>query len=189
MAWPDNHPDRQGQEQIPVSSLLPPRPRRASGEPPVKWLVALPVVLLLLLVMRRSQKKSSEPALRLSRPPAPAADRKVENFRLLEGAACIYEEGAYVLKGRLVQVQDSSGSLHFTVQVLRAQGLSDSPDERMHLEASRNLVDHTGQVLHSRQTHWRLYFDRALIERVEEMGRSGADLKGIKRVLLEHQMK
>ena len=163
--------------------------RTASGEPPVKWLIALPVVLLLLLVLRRSQKKSSEPSLRLSRPQAPATGRKLQNLRLLEGAACIYEEGAYVLKGRLVQVQESSGSLHFMVQVLRAQGLSDSPDERMHLEASPNLLDHEGQLLHSRQTHWRLFFDRALIERVEEMGRAGVEIKGIKRVLLEHQMK
>lgn len=155
----------------------------------MKWVIALTVVLLLLLVLKRSQRKSSGPTLRLAPSQTPASGRKLENLRPLEGAVCMYEEGAYVLKGRLVQVHEASGSIHLTVQVLRARGLSDSPDERMHLEASPNLLDHTGQVLHSRQTHWRLFFDRALIEKVEELGRSGTDLKAIKRVLLEHQMK
>jgi len=155
----------------------------------VKWVVALAVVLLLLLFIKRGQKKSGSAGPGAGHPQSPATGRKLQNLKALEGAVCIFEEGDDVLKGRLVQVEESSGAFLFQVQVLRAEGLSDSREERIHLEATPNQLEQTGKLIHCRQTHWRLFFARDLIEKVEQLGRSRTDIKAIKRVLLEHQMK
>jgi len=155
----------------------------------VKWVIALALVLLFLLFLRRNQKKSTSQTPQTGPPKPPSEHRKIQTLKALEGSVCIFEEGASVFKVRLVQIQETSGALLFALQILRAEGLSDSRDERIHLEATPNQLEQTGKVLHSRQAHWRLFFSRDLIEKVEQLGRSGTDIKAIKRVLLEHQMK
>lgn len=152
----------------------------------MKWVLALSVVLLVLLLLKRRSQRSSQPA---PRPAQRLPDSKLRSLKLLEGAVCIYEEGTSVLKGRFLQVEEHSGRLVFVVQTLRAEGLSDLPEERLNLEAPPASVDVSSQLVHARQTHWRLYFQKDLIEKVLELGRSRADMKAIKRVLLEHQMK
>lgn len=157
--------------------------------PPVTWTVALAVVIVLLLVARRKRSSAAPASLRQNPTERPASDRKFASLKALEGAACIYEEGAYILSGRLVQAEESGSDFLLAVKILRAEGLSDFPEERIHLGVSKNQLDVKEKFLHSRQTNWRLFFDRDLIATVLSFGRSGTDHKAIKRVLLEHQMK
>jgi hypothetical protein len=155
----------------------------------MKWVLGLLVVLLVLLALRRSQRKAQGAAPDSSRAPDPSRNRRLQELKSVEGAICIYEEGALVAKGRLLQIREMGTDVVFVVQGLRSQGLPDLPDERLNLEVSWTHLDFSGQLVHSHRTHWRLYFDRGLIEQVTQLGLSAADIKTIKRVLLEHQMK
>lgn len=124
----------------------------------------------------------------LSAAPA-AANHRLGDLKAFEGSACIYEEGATVLKVRLLEVSGGKYGLVFALQVLRADGLSDLKEEQLNLETSWASLSHSSKLIHAHYTNWKLFLDSQLIQKVLDLAQSGADLKAIKRVLLEHQMK
>ena len=152
----------------------------------MKWLLAIGAFALLLLLLRRNRPPNKPPDTAHAR--SSGMGHRLQEQKAREGATCIFEEGLTILKARLIQVEESASGPMFTLQVLRAEGLSVVPEERIHLEATWAQLDSFAKLLHATQSHWRLYFDRDVIQKVQDLGQSGAELKSIKRVLLEHQM-
>jgi hypothetical protein len=152
----------------------------------MKWLLTIGAIALLLLLLRRSRARDQPRATAPARPSG--MGRRLQEQKAREGATCIYEEGLTILKTRLIQVEESASGLVFTLQVLRAEGLTVVPEERLHLEAAWTHMDSSAKLFHAIAAHWRLYFDPDLVQRVQELGQSGTDIKSIKRALLEHQM-
>lgn len=159
----------------------------------MKWVVAIAAVAVVILLIRRRKyapapRPASGRAPARARQPEHSTDRQLSTLKPLEGANCIYEEGAYIISGRLLQVHENATGLVFTMQTLKADGLSDSPDERLNLETAWNQFEHSNQVVHARQMHWRLFFKPEVVQKVHDLGRSHTDHKSIKRLLLEQQM-
>ena len=152
----------------------------------MNWILALGAIVLVVLLLARRRRKAGPGA----RPaPPPPANRRPQDLKPLEGAVCIHEEGNTVLKARLLQVEESGERVMFTLQFLRAEGLTEIPDESFHLEATWSHLTHSSKLIHATYAGWKLFFDRQLIQKVQELGLAHTDIKAIKRVLLEHQMK
>lgn len=151
------------------------------------WVLVLGMVALVaLLVLRR---RSRAEAVAKANPRTIAPNRRLQELKLLEGAVCVYEEGNTVLKTRLAQVEESQAGVMLALQVLRAEGLSDVKEEKVHLEAPWSSLESSTRLIHARYAHWKLFFDKPLVQKVMELGLAGTDMKTIKRAILEHQMK
>lgn len=157
----------------------------------MNWMVILGILALLALLMLRRRSKAEPQTTIVAKPTARpvAAKGRLQDIKLLEGATCVYEEGPTVLKARLLQVEEFGDRVMFTLQFLRADGLTEIPDERFHLEATWTHLTHSNKLIHATYAGWKLFLDRNLIQKVQELGLARTDIKSIKRVLLEHQMK
>ena len=153
----------------------------------MSWTFVLGAVALLALLLLRRRSKPAPPAKAAPRPAAPI--RRIQDLKALEGSLCIYEEGATVLKGRLQQVDEGPAGLTFTVQVLRADGLSDINEDRLHLETPWTSLGYSSQLIHAHYSNWKLFLDKDLVQNILNLGQSSADSRTIRRTLLEHRMK
>lgn len=152
----------------------------------MNWIVVLGAVMLVLLFISRRRSKAGPQA---KPSPSPTAHRRPQDLKPLEGAVCIYEQGSTVLKARLLQAEELGERIMFTLQVLRADGLTEVPDERIHLEATWNHLTHSNRLIHATYAGWKLFLDKNLVQKVQDLAGAGTDQKSIKRVLLEQQMK
>lgn len=153
----------------------------------MNWVLVLGMVALVALLVMKRRSKAESVAKANPRPVAP--NRRLQDLKLMEGAVCVYEEGNTVLKTRLAQVEESQAGVMLALQVLRAEGLSDVKEDRVHLEAPWSGLESSTRLIHARYAHWRLFFDKPLVQKVIDLGLAGTDLKAIKRAILEHQMK
>jgi hypothetical protein len=153
----------------------------------MNWILALGVVGLVVFLIMRRRPKTIEPQRPAARPAA--ADRRLQDLKRLEGALCIYEQGATVQKARLLQVQESGPNVMLALQVLRAEGLSDVKEEQLHLEAPWSGLEYSTKLVCAPYLHWKLFLDKTLTQKVLDLGLAATDLKAIKRAILEHQMK
>jgi hypothetical protein len=151
------------------------------------WWLVLAAALVLGFLIFRKRSQLAPPSKPTVRPPATRS--RLGDFKALEGANCIYEEGAMILKARLLQVSESGDGLQFSLQVLRADGLSEFKEDRINLEASWTSLGYSSQFVHAHYSNWKLFFNKDLIQKIQDAGLAGTDLKTIKRLLLEHQMK
>jgi hypothetical protein len=152
------------------------------------WLVAIAMAIILVWTFTSSRRAATVGHLReTSAAQAPARDIRVLNH--FEGSDCIFEEGAQVLKVRVIQIEPDETEVRFNLQVLRAEGLTVCPDEMINLSASWHTLAHSETLLHAHYVNWKLFADRELVCDISARARDGESIKAIQRTLLEYRMK
>jgi len=151
------------------------------------WLIAVALAIVLVWTFttgRRYQRMGQEPRS----VPRRAATNNMDLLKRFEGSECIYEEGAHILKVRIDEIVFSHNEIHFRLQILRAEGLSEFPDEMLNLTTTWSALSHTDTILHAHYVNWKLFLDPKLINDVTFRARQGEAPKSLQRSLLEHRM-
>jgi len=121
-----------------------------------------------------------------------AADRRtgeaIDISGGLAGSECIYTDGVEFMKARILQAEFLGEQVQVRLQPVRAEGLSQSPDDTINVEAPTNTLEHSPTYMHAPYVGWKLFMDPQVIARVTELASSSGDLQAIKEVLKEHRM-
>jgi hypothetical protein len=120
--------------------------------------------------------------------PSEPSRRNIHVFDHFVGKECIYEEGMYLNKVRVMQVEPDDREVKFTFKLLKAEGLSSVPDESLFLSATWPTMSFSDCFIHAHYVNWKLYADRELVKQVCAEALLGVPQKAIQRTLLQYRM-
>ena len=144
------------------------------------WMVGLALLVFIYAVFLLIRRKQ---------PPAAPAEtpepRILRSLRQFEGRECIFTDGRVALKTQIQQMDVVDDHIRISLQPLRTEGLSESPEPSLLLSEAAGSIEYAEDVVLARYANWRLYFSRELIHHITVIARKGADMKIMQRTILD----
>lgn len=151
------------------------------------WLLAILVAFVLVWALSSGRRTTTDGQVRGKTLPE-SSRRNLHVFDHFIGTDCIFEEGLYLNKVRVMQIEPDDREVKFTFKLLKAEGLSSLTDENLFLSATWPTMSFSDCFIHAHYINWKLYADRDLVNQVCAEARLGVPLKALQRTLLEYRM-
>lgn len=151
------------------------------------WIVA--IVMACVLAWALSSGSSTRTSVKGKGNTSPVSSRR--NIHVLDhlvGVECLYEEGVYLNKVRVMQIEPDDHEVRFTFKLLESEGLSSVVDDNLFLSATWPTMSFSESFVHAHYVNWKLYADPDLVSQICTEARFGVPQKALQKTLLQYRM-